>query len=40
MEAEQENVAKEYINELKMYIDAVSGAEKRWKDVLGKLQSF
>lgn len=38
--AEQEKVAKEYINELKIYIDTVSGAEKRWKDVLGKLQSF
>lgn len=38
--AEQEKVAKEYINELKIYIDMISGAEKRWKDVLGKLQSF
>ena len=38
--AEQEKVVKEYINELKIYRDTVSGAEKRWKDVLGKLQSF
>lgn len=37
---EQEKVAEEYIKELKMYMDTVSGAEKRWKDVLGKLQHF
>lgn len=38
--SEQEKVAEEYIRELKIYMDTVSEAEKRWKDVLGKLQSF
>lgn len=37
---EQEKVAEEYIKELKKYMDAVAIAETRWKNILGKLQSF
>lgn len=38
--AEQEKVAGEYEKELKKYMDTVAEAEKRWKGILRKLQSF
>lgn len=37
---EQKKIAEEYVKELKQYMDTISEAEKRWKGVLGKLQSF
>lgn len=36
----QRAVAKEYLKELKTYKDSIAAAEKRWAEVLGKLQRF
>ena len=36
----QEAVAKEYLQELQRYKKAISEAEKRWSDVVEKLQKF
>ena len=36
----QEAVAKEYLEELERYKTTVSEAEKRWSDVVEKLQKF
>ena len=36
----QKAVVKEYQEELKKYSDTVAAAEKRWNEVLKKLQTF
>ena len=36
----QKAVAKEYLDELTKYIEAVTAAEKRWSEILAKLQMF
>ena len=36
----QKAVVKEYLEELKNYRETVAGAEKRWAEVLAKLQTF
>lgn len=36
----QQAVAKEYLKELKTYQETIAMAEKRWTEVLGKLQRF
>ena len=36
----QQAVVKEYQEELKKYRDTVAAAEKRWDEVLKKLQTF
>ena len=35
-----EQTAKEYTEELKKYKDTIAAAEKRWSEVLDKLQNF
>lgn len=37
---EQKTVAREYIKELRKYMNTVKEARKRWEGVLGELQSF
>lgn len=37
---EQKTVAREYIKELRMYMNTIEEARKRWEGVLGKLQNF
>ena len=36
----QQVVAKEYSEELEKYKEAIASAEKRWAEVLDKLQEF
>ena len=36
----QKQTAKEYTEELKKYKDTIAAAEKRWSEVLDKLQNF
>lgn len=37
---EQKRIAKAYVDELAIYMKTKAEAEKRWKEALGKLQSF
>ena len=37
---EQKRIAKAYEDELTIYMKTMAEAEKRWKEALGKLQSF
>lgn len=37
---QQRKVVEEYIKELRRYTETIAAAQKRWNEVLGKLQEF